>query len=77
MFGLGKTIITNKNGVNGIDLISKDQPILYKNIMEINNFIENIERKKLKNTLAKTSSYYKKKYNMSLIFNKFIQDIKI
>ncbi len=74
---LGKTIITNKNGVNGIDLISKDQPILYKNINEINNYIKNIEQKKLKNTLSKTSNYYKKKYDMSLIFNKFVKNIKI
>ena len=74
---LGKTIITNKNGIKGIDLISKDQPIIYKNIEEILSNIKRLEQKKFKKTLNKTSNYYKQKYNMSLLFNNFIQNIKI
>ncbi len=69
---LGKIILTNKNGVKGIDLISKDQPIIYKNINEITDHIRNVKKKNLQKTLIKTSNYYKKKYDMSLIFNKFI-----
>lgn len=74
---LGKRIITNKNGVKGIDLISKDQPLIYKNTKEIINCIRKIKKKKFNNTLTKTSNYYKRKYDMSLIFNKFIYKNKI
>lgn len=74
---LGKTIITNRNGVRGINLISNDQPIIYKNIEEITDHIKNLEKKNLYNAHIKTTNYYKKKYNMSLIFNNFILNNKI
>ena len=74
---LGKQIITNNHGVQGIKLISKEQPLIYKNKKEIINHIKKIENKKKSNTLTKVSNYYKKKYDMSLIFDKFIRSNKI
>ena len=70
---LGTQIITTKNGINGIEIINKNQPYIYKNNKQMINYIKIILKKRNynKKLLNITSKFYQSLFSMESIVKKF------
>lgn len=73
---LGKQIITNFNGIKGINIISKMQPYVYKNKHDLFKFIKHIRSKQIKISKQNKlfSKKYKKIYLIENILKKFLKN---
>ena len=70
-------VVTNKNGTKGLKILSKYNPIIYKNDKDMINIINHIINKNQRYKLPNKKNIYKEYYSMKKILGRFFNDIKI
>jgi len=76
---LGAVVVSSKKGIEGIDLISKNPPFIYKNEKDLIKIIYDVmySYKKIKKNSVNSKKYYLEKYSMKNVIKKFINENKI
>ena len=76
---LGTIVISSKKGIEGIQLKSKNPPFIINNKLKYINKIFQILKysKNIKKKSINDKKYYLKKYSMSKIIQKFINENKV
>ena len=71
--------MSSKKGIEGIDLISKNPPFIYKNKKDLIKIIYDViyGYKKIKKNSVNSKKYYLEKYSMKNVIKKFINENKI